>query len=496
MLVDITYIFVYAVLLTIMKMRKRLMTKREFSLVTVALILMLSTLAYAPGGLGVMKPVLGYAPAASLTIENVITNTTHIAIYVRNTGTIDVQLSGFYVNGVLICESNSTIHVGKVKKYLIGPVNMTEGTAYEVKIMSTDGASYQYCFVAQGTIIPDDDWDPLIEYGASSPPVADFTCSPPTLILGEPATFDASSSLPGWNGTQEMPITEYRWLGFDQYDSNVTLTPNPIIVHTFPFLGGYNVTLTVTDSEGLDSSISRDIFVTNPTFVSISTSSSSTYVGYKVNINGTLHDLYGKGLENEPVVISYTFQGAPTWFPISSGITDNGGHYYVQWIPSASGYFTIKAEWAGNATHEGTSNTTTLSSLAYNNQYVFTVESNSTISELTFNTTDQTLTFTATGPSGTRGQTKVTIAKSLVANATGIRVYLDGNDTQYSIASTDDSWLLTFNYTHSTHKVAVDLNVNPVSEFPSITVLLLFMLLAMFASVILGRRIKTRATHG
>lgn len=332
-----------------------------------------------------------------------------------------------------------------------------------------------------------------IDYSAEAiqPPVANFTYSPSISILGMPTTFDASSSLPGWNGTHEMPITEYRWLGFEQYNSNVTSTHTPIIVHTLAFLGGYNVTLTVTDSEGLNSSLSRDIFVTNPTFVSISTSSSSTYVGYIVNINGTLQDLYGNGLENELVVISYTFQGAPTWFPISSTITDNGGHYYVQWIPSASGYFTIKTEWAGNATHDGTSNTTTLSNLAYNNQYVFSVESNSTISGLAFNTTDSSLSFTATGPSGTRGYTKVTIAKSLVANATNIRVYLDDNQTQYSIASTDDSWLLTFDYTHSTHKVAVDLNVNAVPEFPSIMPLSFFMMLIMLAAVILKRRSKS-----
>jgi len=146
------------------------MTKREFSLVVVALILTLSTFAYAPGGLGMVGRVLGYAPAASLAFENVIANTTHIAITVRNTGVIDLQLHSFYVDGVLICESNSSIHAGESKKYLITQ-NTTEGQFYEVAIVCTDGTSYSYSFVAhEGSIIPDDDWSPLVENGTAAPP--------------------------------------------------------------------------------------------------------------------------------------------------------------------------------------------------------------------------------------------------------------------------------------------------------------------------------------
>ena len=97
--------------------------------------------------------------------------------------------------------------------------------------------------VKGATIIVPNDYSTIQE--AIKPPVANFTYSPSISIVGKPTTFNASSSLPGWNGTQEMPITEDRWL--DVYP-NVTSTPNPIIVRTFPFWGSYNVTLTVTDS--------------------------------------------------------------------------------------------------------------------------------------------------------------------------------------------------------------------------------------------------------
>jgi len=124
----------------------------------------------------------------------------------------------------------------------------------------------------------------------------------------------------------------------------------------------------------------------------------------------------------------------------------------------------------------------------YEEQNVFSVTSNSTISGLAFNTTDWTLSFTATGPNGTRGYTKVTIAKSLVANITNIRVYLDGNQLEYNVTSTDDSWLLTFTYTHSAHQVVVDLDINIIPEFPSLIILPLFMIATLLAVIIHRRK--------
>jgi len=310
------------------------------------------------------------------------------------------------------------------------------------------------------------------------PPVADFTWAPSTLKVGEPVSFNASSSLPGWNGTHTMPITEYRW---NFGDSNITSTVDPIIIHTYASPKVFNVTLTVSDIEGLNSSRSQMIPTRMPTLVSISTSSSSTFIGFTVDINGTLCDLYGNGLENEPVVLYYTFSGVTTWFPITSGITNNLGHYYAQWIPYATGYFTIKAEWVGNTTYIGASNNVTLSVIPYENQYVFSVESNSTISALAFNTTSWELSFTASGPSGTKGYVKVTVAKSLVENITNIRAYLDGNQTEFSITSIDDSWLLTFNYIHSTHQIVVDLDINIIPEFPLAIILPLFAILTILA---------------
>lgn len=288
------------------------------------------------------------------------------------------------------------------------------------------------------------------------PPVARFTYSPTSSSVGEKITFNASSS-----SDLNENIISYLW---DFKDGNISSTADSTIDHTYEFPETFNVTLTVLDDDGLNSSDSHTVLVMMPTFVSISTSSSSTFVGLRVGIAGTLHDMYENGLKNETVVLYYTFSGISTWTPITSDTTDNLGNYHTVWIPPATGYFVIKAEWAGNTTHFATNNTVTLNSLIYNNQHVFSVESNSSISGLAFNTTDWTLSFTVTGPNGTRGYVKVTIAKSLVADIPSIRVYLGGNQTEYSITSTDDSWLLTFDYIHSTHQVVVDLVGAPEPE--------------------------------
>ena len=73
-------------------------------------------------------------------------------------------------------------------------------------------------------------------------PTAEFTITPETAKVGETVEFAASSSLPGSNGTHEMPITEYRW---DFGDGNQTTTSTPTVYHSFSTSGNYYVTLTV-----------------------------------------------------------------------------------------------------------------------------------------------------------------------------------------------------------------------------------------------------------
>jgi len=289
--------------------------------------------------------------------------------------------------------------------------------------------------------------------------------SPATITIGENTTISGSVTplREGVTLTLWYRIDEGTWSVL----TDVTTDENGEYSHYWvPFdAGTYELKATwVGDEQALpsESLITTLDCMKISTFISISTSSSSTFVGFKVNIAGTLRDMYGSGLRNETVVLYYTISEIGTWVPIASATTDNSGLYVATWIPPATGYFTIRAEWQGDAIHVETSNSTKLSSLNYNNQYVFSVESNSTVLGLAFNTTDWKLAFTVTGPDGTKGYVKAIIAKTLVANVADVRVYLNGDQLNYTSTSLDDSWLLHFTYTHSTHGVIISLRTASV----------------------------------
>ncbi len=196
------------------------------------------------------------------------------------------------------------------------------------------------------------------------------------------------------------------------------------------------------------------------TQMSISVDASSTAVGSAVNINGKLSDSKGNPLQDKTVTLSYAIEGDTSWVPIGSGTTNTAGEYSIQWVNTASGTFTLKAEWNGNDEYLGANATTTLSFLPYEKQQLFLLESNSTVSALAFNSTSSELSFTVNGTAETAGYVKVTIAKSLVSNAENIKVYMDGKQLNYEITSNADSWLLSFTYKHSTHHVTISLAAN------------------------------------
>jgi hypothetical protein len=115
----------------------------------------------------------------------------------------------------------------------------------------------------------------------------------------------------------------------------------------------------------------------------------------------------------------------------------------------------------------------------------FSIISNSTISELAFNSTSKVLTFTVSGPSGTTGYTNVTIAKSLIGNMTDLKVYLDGNEINYTTINTDYFWLIHFTYHHSTHKVLITLGSSQVESFADKVIVICTAIMAILLTTLL-----------
>jgi len=199
--------------------------------------------------------------------------------------------------------------------------------------------------------------------------------------------------------------------------------------------------------------------------VDVYTSASTTYVGFQVNISGVLNNQPAGYVSGVTVILSYRVPGVSTWNLITTVTTESDGSFGAIWIPSATGYYTINASWVGNEVYPEANAAIDLAITPVADQYVFSVTSNSTVSALAFNSTSRELSFTASGPSGTSGYVKVAIAKNLVANATDIKVYLDGNPMSYTVKSLDDSWLLHFTYNHSDHVVTIELALTAITPW-------------------------------
>jgi PKD repeat protein len=71
-------------------------------------------------------------------------------------------------------------------------------------------------------------------------PVAAFTVSPQELCQHDSVFFNASGSMPGFDGDSECPISEYVWDFGDGYSGT-----NRTVAHVYDQTGNYTVTLTV-----------------------------------------------------------------------------------------------------------------------------------------------------------------------------------------------------------------------------------------------------------
>lgn len=199
-----------------------------------------------------------------------------------------------------------------------------------------------------------------------------------------------------------------------------------------------------------------------PTTLSLSLSSSTSYVGFKIEIDGNL-TCNEKGVSSAPILLSYSVTTGKSWNDITLVETGIDGNFSAVWMPSATGNYLVKAIWDGNSTFPATSGMVNLAVIPFQEQNVFSVTSNSTITALSFDSESRELSFNVTGPSGTIGCVNVYIAKSLIADIEGIEVKLNEEEAEFTVTSLDDSWLLTFTCQHSTHTVIIALGSLPAS---------------------------------
>lgn len=228
-----------------------------------------------------------------------------------------------------------------------------------------------------------------------------------------------------------------------------------------------------------------------PTLV-VSCKSSTSYSGFNVQIIGSL-TFNGTGISEAPILLSYSANGGKSWIDLTLVYTGSDGSYLVTWMPSVTGNYLLKAVWEGNEIYSNTSTIVNLAVTSFAEQSVFSVTSNSTISEFSFNSTSRELRFGVSGPSGTTGYVNVYIPKSLIGNISSLQVYLDGNQTDYTAASQSDGWFLYFIYQHSTHVVTINVgssvqaNENPLANWMLYGILLAIVIIVIGVVLALKR---------
>jgi hypothetical protein len=221
---------------------------------------------------------------------------------------------------------------------------------------------------------------------------------------------------------------------------------------------------------------------------------SATYSGYKVKISGELAYADGVGIPGADLLATYSVNNGHTWHDIASFNSTNNGNYYAEWTPDTPGNYVVKVDWVGNENVKGAETHVNLAVTQLEQKYVFSVISNSTISQLVFNSTSRVLSFTLDGPSGTTGYANATIAKDLIADPNGLKMYLDGNQTDYTTISSDASWLLRFTYQQSTHEIDVDLgpSTQPFLGTPLGIATLIGIVAILIAIIFIGHNRLTR----
>lgn len=198
--------------------------------------------------------------------------------------------------------------------------------------------------------------------------------------------------------------------------------------------------------QGLDARITKVVF--GEPKLSLALSTSTSYVGFSVNITGevTYRD---NPVPRVGVYITYGIAYPQSFITYIN--TTSEGKFSAIWMPTATGYFPVTAKvwpnpWQVDEAYPDASvDSAFLAVSPFAEEYVFSVVSNATVSELAFNSTSMELSFTVEGESGTSGFIDVYISKALVEDATQIKVYLNSTQLtldQYTVSSTDDSWHL------------------------------------------------------
>ncbi len=126
----------------------------------------------------------------------------------------------------------------------------------------------------------------------------------------------------------------------------------------------------------------------------------------KVQVTGTL--TYNKtGIPSTAVYVGFSADGGNQWENFSLIQTHADGSFQTVWTPNATGNYLLCARWSGNDSLHWMNATVNLATISDSSGNEFSVASNSTLSNLSYNSTTRELIFNANGNSSTTGYAQV-----------------------------------------------------------------------------------------
>jgi hypothetical protein len=196
--------------------------------------------------------------------------------------------------------------------------------------------------------------------------------------------------------------------------------------------------------------------------------SSTVTSGFRVTIDGAL-SYNGIGISGTGVIFYYSADGGASWNNLAYLITGNSGNFSAVWMPSASGNYIVKGIWQSDGTYSSVVTQVNFAVTPTQSQNTFSVSSNSTLSSLVFDSTQNTLSFTVSGASGTYGYVQACIPKTIEPVIANLQVALDGSPVTYVTYDQGDVWIITIEYHHSSHSVVMALNGATPTPTPTST---------------------------
>lgn len=237
----------------------------------------------------------------------------------------------------------------------------------------------------------------------------------------------------------------------------------------------------------------------NVAFITIACQNANNAAG-SVQIVGSL-DVYDGGIAQGTIDFAYRESANFTYQPFTQIATASEGSFTVDWTPPAAGSYVINATYWGSDLYTATFkelNVLVAPATGNVSQTVFSVDSNSTISGLAFNSNSDELSFSVAGETGTTGYVDVCIGKNLVENVSAIHAFIDGAEATYVVSELGNSWILHFTYHHSSHDIKFDLTgaseSSAVPEIGQETTSLVIAVL-VFAGIVVAIFVITQKKH-